>query len=129
MDSQEQSTLEEFFERFEFLSSKIPFQRNSDEFTIVNIDNDIENLTDIFRWLRNNSSRLNESSKNELLDTGLLDTCLWFCTNCFINKPLSCSVLLQFLANFSMNNEIAQCKIFQSFNNVLKYVSSTSWFS
>lgn len=126
MGPQLPSIQEEFIKRCVSLSSKIPTRLGSDGFTTVDVDNEIENLTDTFRWLRNNSPRLDERTKNELLDTGLLDTCMWFFNHCFVNKPLSRSVLLQFLANFSMNNEIALRKVFQIFHSILKYVSLAS---
>lgn len=122
MGPQLPSIRKEFVERFNSLSSKIPSRWGSDGFTTVDVNNEMENLTDTFRWLRNNSPRLDANIKNELLDTGLLDTCVWFFNHCFVNHSLSRCVLLQFLANFSMNNEIAMRKIFQSFHSTLKYV-------
>lgn len=83
-------------------------------------DDEIKTLTDTFRWLRNNSPGLDESTKRNVLQLGLVETCSWFCDYCFINEPLSCSVLLQFLSNFSVDHKIAQQNIIEGFCSVLR---------
>lgn len=83
-------------------------------------DDEIQNTTDTFRWLRNNSPQLSAYTKLELLKSGLLETCSWFCNNYFINEPLSRSIVLQFLANFSANNEIAQQNVIEGFHDTLR---------
>lgn len=83
-------------------------------------NDEIVNITDTFRWFRNNSPQLNEDIKQELLNLGLIDMCLWFCENHFVNHPLSCSILLQFLSNFSINYKIAQSNIYDYFHNTLR---------
>ncbi|KAL4143221.1 hypothetical protein QTP88_005579 [Uroleucon formosanum] len=81
---------------------------------------DTKNTTDAFRWLRNNSPQLDDAGKCQLLDSELIETCLWYCDTFFANEPLSCSVLLQFLANFSMGHKRAQLKIFGGFCGSLR---------
>lgn len=83
---------------------------------------EIKNATNTFRWLRNNSPQLDDRSKCQLLDSGLIETCSWYCDNFFANEPLSQSVLLQFLANFSVGHESAQRQIFGGFCSMLRYV-------
>jgi len=83
---------------------------------------DIKIATDAFRWLRNNSPQLDDAGKCQLLDSELIETCLWYCDTFFSNEPLSCSVLLQFLANFSVGHERAQRQIFGSFCGMLRYI-------
>jgi len=83
---------------------------------------EIKNATNTFRWLRNNSPRLDDSSKCQLLDLGLIETCSRYCDNFFANEPLSQSVLLQFLANFSVGHESAQRQIFGDFCDMLRYI-------
>lgn len=83
--------------------------------------NDIKNATDTFRWLRNNSPFLNNSDKCRLLDSGLIEICSWYCNTYFANESLSCSILLQFLANFSVGHENAQRQIFEGFCNTLRH--------
>lgn len=82
---------------------------------------DIKIATDAFRWLRNNSPQLDDAGKCQLLDSELIETCLWYCDTFFSNEPLSCSVLLQFLANFSVGHERAQRQIFGSFCGMLRH--------
>jgi len=84
------------------------------------VDDDVKDVTDTFRWLRNNSPGLDENTKHEVLKSGLLETCLWFCDYYFANEPLSRSILLQFLANFSVNHEIARRNIIEGFRDVLR---------
>lgn len=86
----------------------------------VACDNETKSITDIFRWLRNNSPLLDKNSKCKLLELGLVETCWWFCDFYFRDKPLSRSILLQFLANFSMNYETAQQCIFNEFHSLLR---------
>lgn len=88
-------------------------------------DEEVRNATDTFRWLRNNAPRLQESAKRELLESGCVRTCRWFFDHYFVNEPLSRSVVLQFLANFSVNHQLAQQIIFKVFNDTLRYVSIT----
>jgi len=83
---------------------------------------EVKNATDTFRWLRNNSPRLDDSGKCRMLDSGLIETCFWYCDTFFANDPLSRSVLLQFLANFSVGNETAQRQIFLGFRSTLRYI-------
>lgn len=85
-------------------------------------DDDTKNTTDTFRWLRNNSPQLDDAGKCQLLDSELIETCLWYCDTFFANEPLSCSVLLQFLANFSMGHKRAQLQIFGGFCGSLRYI-------
>ncbi|XP_022173061.1 ataxin-10 [Myzus persicae] len=82
---------------------------------------EIKSVTDTFRWLRNNSPRLNDNGKCRLLNSGLIETCSWYCDTFFTNDPLSRSVLLQFLANFSVGNETAQRQIFEGFCSTLRH--------
>lgn len=96
------------------------FRKSTEMLNKFTVDDEIVNITDTFRWLRNNTPQLNEDIKHELLNLGLIDTCLWFCENYFINRPLNCSILLQFLANFSINYEIAQTSIYNYFHNTLR---------
>lgn len=84
--------------------------------------NDIKNTTDTFRWLRNNSPFLDNSDKCRLLDSGLIEICSWYCNTYFANESLSCSILLQFLANFSVGHKNAQRQIFEGFCNTLRYI-------
>lgn len=102
------------------LNSLIVKKSSAQLFDIVTVNDEIENIIDTFRWLRNNSPQLNESIKNELLNLGLIDTCLWFCKHYFVNQPLGLCILLQFLANFSINHEIVQTNVYDNFHNVLK---------
>jgi len=83
---------------------------------------EMENVTNTFRWLRNNSPRLDDNSKCQLLDSGLIETCSWYCDNFFGTEPLSQSILLQFLANFSVGHKGAQRQIFESFCGILRYI-------
>jgi len=83
---------------------------------------EMKKATNDFRWLRNNSPRLDDCGKRQLLDIGLIETCLWYCTTYFANEPLSSSILLQFLANFSVGHESAQRWIFESFRDTLRYI-------
>lgn len=84
------------------------------------VNDEIQNITDTFRWLRNNSPQLNDLTKHELLKSGLIETCLWFSDSYFENRPLSRSILLQFLANFSANSETVQQYLIESFHNTLR---------
>lgn len=79
-----------------------------------------ENLTDTFRWLRNNSPHLNDNTKSELLESGLVDTCLWFCECYFANEPLSRSIVLQFLANICIDHQITRQIISKVFRETLR---------
>jgi len=83
---------------------------------------DMKNATDVFRWLRNNSPRLDDASKCQLLDSELIDTCVWYCNTFFVNETLSRGILLQFLANFSVGHESAQRQIFGGFCDILRFI-------
>lgn len=83
----------------------------------------MKNVTETFRWLRNNSPRLNNDGKCQMLDSGLIETCLWYCDTYFDNESLSRSILLQFLANFSVGHKSAQHRIFGCFRGTLRYLS------
>ncbi|XP_026812588.1 ataxin-10 [Rhopalosiphum maidis] len=82
---------------------------------------DMKNTTDTFRWLRNNSPFLDDIDKCRLLDSGLIEICSWYCNTYFANESLSCSILLQFLANFSVGHESAQRQIFDGFCSTLRH--------
>lgn len=114
---QEELMRDEFFGRLNSLSSKKLAQ---DANVSSSIKDEMENSTDTFRWLRNNSPRLHESTKTKLVESGLIDTCLWFFNHRFVYKPLSRSILLQFLANFSINHKTAQGKVFEGFHSILR---------
>jgi len=81
---------------------------------------EVEINTETFRWLRNNTPLLNENAKHDLMELGLVDICLWFCDHYFCNEPLSRSIVLQFLANFSINYEIAGRRISKNFHYTLR---------
>lgn len=83
---------------------------------------EINDITNIFRWLRNNSPHISERTKQKVLESNLIETCLWFCDNYFTNESLSRSVILQFLANFSVNFESVQQYIIEHFQNTLRQV-------
>lgn len=82
-----------------------------------------DDITDVFRWLRNNSPQLCANTKDKLLKLKFDDTCHWFCDHYFNNKSLSFSIILQFLANWSMNHKPSQQSIFHGFHNGLRCVS------
>lgn len=82
---------------------------------------EMKNATDTFRWLRNNSPQLDDCGKCQLLDSGLIETCLWYCDTYFAEEPLSRSILLQFLANFSVGYESAQRQILEGFRDTLRH--------
>lgn len=104
---------EEFVRRLGTLSSV----RRSD----VASDADADAATDAFRWLRNHSSRLDADDKRQLLESGLVDTCLWFCDRYLSQSPLGRSVLMQFLANLSANDKNARLQIYQGFRHTLRW--------
>lgn len=114
------NTQNEFICRLVSLAARKSVQVSNDQPAEAAFEDEIKNTTDTFRWLRNQSVRLNESTKDESLESGLVETCLWYCDHYFTNEPLSRSILLQFLANFSINHENAQQKIFQVFHKTLR---------
>lgn len=113
MDQQRQN---EFIYHIVSLTTKKSVQVMNESTT----NDENQNTTDTFRWLRNNSPQLSVHTKHELLNCGLIETCSWFCNNYFVNEPLSRSIILQFLANFSVNNEVAQQNIIKSFHDTLR---------
>lgn len=110
----------EFICRVVSLAARKSVQVSDDRPAASVVEDEMRNTTDTFRWLRNQSVLLNDSTKRESLELGLVDTCLWYCDHYFANEPLSRSILLQFLANFSINHENAQQKISQSFYETLR---------
>ncbi|XP_050428755.1 ataxin-10 [Adelges cooleyi] len=107
-------------DQFTCFVSKLMEVRKSKK-CIEKTDTDGNNgITDIFRWLRNNSPRLNNNSKQLLLDSGLVEICLWYFDVHFHDDLLSLSILLQFLANFSINYKPAQQMIFKDFHSTLR---------
>lgn len=103
----------EFMERIQFL-----IYVKLDNVTVN--DSIIEDIKGHFRWLRNYTHRLDDSNVQDLLLIDLVEMCLWFFDKYFMEQPLTCNILLQFLTNWSINNRVAQQRIFQQFHSKLK---------
>lgn len=104
---------QEFVDRAHFVthikSTRVPLDEKN-----------IKTLTNTLRWLRNNAPQLNESTKQELLKSGIVESCGWYFDNYFMDEPLNCSILLQFLANLSIDHKMTQQHVFQCFHSKLK---------